>query len=171
METLFPRLQQSHFSGSDCTGYIYWNDDEDEVSVLGYDNTSYVRRILSWVLTQHDIPEDSVVCYNASPYPRRFCPVLWWCIIPQKILSCITMLCHPRRFCPCYDCIISQKILSYVMLHRIPEELCPGLWCFIISQKNCVLSYDAASYPRRFCPLLWHCIIPEDSIPCYDTSS
>ena len=35
METEFHRLQQSHFSGSDCTGYIYENEDEDEVSVLG----------------------------------------------------------------------------------------------------------------------------------------
>jgi hypothetical protein len=37
VETDFLRLQQSHFSGSACTGYIYQNEDEAKGGVLGYD--------------------------------------------------------------------------------------------------------------------------------------
>ena len=72
METDFRRLQQSHFSGSDCTEYIYQNGDEAEGGVLGYDTTSYLRRILSWVMTLYCIP--AVLDYDTTSYPS--CPVL-----------------------------------------------------------------------------------------------
>jgi len=82
-ETDFLRLQQSHFSGSACTGYIYQNEDEAEGGVLGYD---------------------------IARYPS--CPGLWWCIISQT--DCVLgydATSYPRRILPCV-----------MMLHPIPEE-------------------------------------------------
>ena len=64
METDFRRLQHSHFSRSDCTGYIYQNGDEAEFGVLRYDTALYLRRILPSVMMLHHIPEELLTAVN-----------------------------------------------------------------------------------------------------------
>jgi hypothetical protein len=66
METVSPRLQPSLFSGSDCSGYIYQNENEAEVYFWGYDTASYLRKILSWIMTLYYIPD--VLGYDAASY-------------------------------------------------------------------------------------------------------
>jgi hypothetical protein len=141
LETVFPRLQLSHFSGNYCTGYIYKNEDEVKGGVLGHNTTSYPRRIISWVMTLHHIP--AVLGYDAASYPRRFCPGMG-CIVSQRnsVLG--------------YDSASSQQNSALMMLHPNPEDF--------------VLSY-AASYPNRILSclrILYH--IQENSVLGYDVS-
>jgi len=39
-----------------------------------YDSASYLRRILSWVMTLHHIP--AALGYDAASYPRRILPTV-----------------------------------------------------------------------------------------------
>ena len=93
METDFSRLQKSYFSGSECTGYIYQNEHKDESGVLGYDTASYLRRILSGVVTLHHIP--AVQGYDAASYPRT---LLSWVMMLHNVLE---------EFYPVLCCIMS----------------------------------------------------------------
>ena len=160
LETDFPKLQLSHFYGNYCTGYIYQSEDEAEGGVLGYDITSYPRRILSWFMTLHHIP--AVLGYDAASYPRRFCPGMC-CIIsqqnsvlgydaassqqnsalgcdasyPGRIVSCVMMMLHP---------IPEDFVLSYAASH--PNRILSCLMMLYHIQENSALGYEV-SYPSR----------------------
>jgi len=102
------------------TECIYRNEDEAEDGVLGQDAASYLRRILSWIMTLYYIPV--FLGHDAASYLRR-------------ILSWIMTLYYIPVF-------LGYDAASY---HR---KFCPGL-CYIISQQNSALGNDAASYRRR----------------------